>query len=243
MSAARLFEVAEINLPFVGGSWRFAETEAKRIAERWRARVVANPRLYNGRVVMLGAHAIETLADGARVLTGGCFETDYASFMAWRDFGFPDREAFNVFAMAALIGADGGFLLGEMAAHTSNAGAIYFPAGTPGPEDVFDGRLDLTASATRELAEETGVAASEVAFGPTWTVVYAPPRIACMKLMRLAEPAEAAKARIEAFLAADRDAELAAIHIARRFEDVDEKRTPPFAVEFLRFAFAHRPVG
>jgi 8-oxo-dGTP pyrophosphatase MutT (NUDIX family) len=243
VSAARLFDVAEVDLPFFGGGWRFAETEAERIAERWRARLAAQPRLYNGRVLMLGAHAIETRADGARVLTGGCFETDYASFIAWRDFGFPDREAFNVFAMAALVGADGGFLLGEMATHTFNAGAIYFPAGTPGPEDVFDGRLDLTASAMRELGEETGVAANEVAFASTWTVVYAPPRIACMKVMRLAEPAEAAKARIEAFLAADRDAELAAIHVARRLEEVDERRTPPFVVDFLRFAFAQRPLG
>jgi hypothetical protein len=61
--------------------------------------------------------------------------------------------------------------------------------------------------------------------------------------MRLAEPAEAAKARIEAFLAADRDAELAAIHVARRLEEVDERRTPPFVVDFLRFAFAQRPLG
>ena len=118
--------------------------------------------------------------------------------------------------MAALVGADGGFLLGEMAAHTANAGATYFPAGTPDPNDVFDGKVDLAASALRELEEETGIAADEVAFAPGWTVVYAPPRIACLKLMRLAEPAEAVKARVEAFLAADPDAELAGMRIVAR---------------------------
>jgi hypothetical protein len=35
--------------------------------------------------------------------------------------------------MAALRGADGAFLLGEMAPHTTNGGQIYFLAGTPDP--------------------------------------------------------------------------------------------------------------
>jgi hypothetical protein len=45
--------------------------------------------------------------------------------------------------MAALRGADGAFLLGEMAPHTTNGGQIYFLAGTPDPSDVFDGKVDL----------------------------------------------------------------------------------------------------
>ncbi len=66
--------------------------------------------------------------------------------------------------MAALRSADGAFLLGEMAPHTANAGQIYFAAGTPDLSDVFDGRVDLTASVKRELREETGMAADETKF-------------------------------------------------------------------------------
>ena len=80
--------------------------------------------------------------------------------------------------MAALRGADGAFLLGEMAPHTVNGGQIYFPAGTPDPSDVVAGRVDLDASARRELFEETGVRAEETIIGATWKVVFAGWRIA-----------------------------------------------------------------
>ena len=243
MNAPRIVEVAELDLSLVTQPWPFAEAEAQKIAAHWRARQAAKPRLYNGRVLLLGRHAFATRADGAEVFRGAYFETDYAAFLAWRDFGFPGSQVSNGFSMAALVGSDGAFLLGEMAAHTANAGAIYFPAGTPDPKDVFAGRVDLTASATRELFEETGLDTHEVAYGPAWTLVYAPPRIACMKIMRLAAPAEAIKARIDAFLADDADAELARMHIVRSPGDVDEKRSPRFVVDFLEFAFAQRLVG
>ncbi len=243
MSAPRILEVAELDLRFHAQPWPFAEAEAEKISAHWRARLAAQPRLYNGRVLLLGQHAFERRADGAKALRGDYFEADYAAFLAWRDFGYPDAQVCNGFSMAALVGEDGAFLLGEMAAHTANAGAIYFPAGTPDPKDVFAGRVDLTASATRELLEETGLETRDVAYGPAWTVVYAPPRIACMKIMRLAAPAEAIKARIDAFLAADPGAELARMHIARGPDDIDERRSPRFIVDFLRFAFAQRSVG
>lgn len=243
MSAPRILEVAELDLKLAPEVWPFEQAEAERIAAHWRARQAVQPRLYNGRVLLMGRHALETSEDGAPVLRGDYFETDYAAFLAWRDFGFPDAQVCNAFSMAALVSSDDAFLLGEMAPHTANAGAIYFPAGTPDRSDVFEGRVDLTASATRELCEETGVEAREAAFGPGWTVVYAPPRIACMKLMRLDAPAEAIKRRVDAFLAADANAELSAMHIVRRPEEIDAKRSPRFVVDFLEFAFAQRLVG
>jgi len=242
VSASRILSIDALDFAFAPRAWPFAEAQAERIAEHWRIRVERQPRLYNGRVLLLSRHAVGADRRGV-TLSGEYFETDFAAFLAWRDFGFPDPTVANAFAMAALVGADGGFLLGEMAPHTSNAGATYFPAGTPDPNDVFDGKVDLAASALRELEEETGLTAAAVAPDPGWTVVYAPPRIACLKFMRLAEPAEAVKARIEAFLVADPDAELSRMHVVRGPADVDRARAPRYIVDFLDYAFAHRSAG
>jgi len=242
VSASRIETIDAYDLSLTPRAWPFAQAEAERIAAHWRVQIAAKPKLFNGRVLLMGRHAIERGPDGA-TLRGDYFETDFAAFLAWRDFGYPDANVVNAFAMAALLGADGAFLVGEMASHTANAGKIYFPAGTPDPEDIFDGKVDLMASALRELGEETGVQPHEVVFDGQWIVVYAPPRIACLKIMRLAEPAETAKARIEAFLAKDSHPELCAMHVVRSSGDVDRRHTPAFLVDFFDYAFAQGSAG
>jgi 8-oxo-dGTP pyrophosphatase MutT (NUDIX family) len=243
LKETRVLEVAELDLNLAPRDWAFARERAAEIEAHWQTRRAKQPSLFNGRVLLMGSHEIATRADGALVLRGAYFETDFAAFLAWRDFGFPDDSVCNGFSMAALQGSDGAFLLGEMAAHTANAGAIYFAAGTPDRQDVFGERVDLAASVTRELEEETGISADETVYDRSWIVVHAPPRVACLKIMRLNIAAETAKARIEEFLARDPHAELARVHVARRAEDLDAARTPKFIKDFLNYAFAQRPVG
>jgi 8-oxo-dGTP pyrophosphatase MutT (NUDIX family) len=240
---ARLLEVAELDLAFESSRWEFAERQAAAIATHWSRLTKAKPAMFNGRVLLLGQRVIETRSDGNLKLKGVYFETDYADFLAWTAFGHAGEPVDNCFAMAALRSDDGAFLLGEMAHHTYNAGQIYFPAGTPDPDDVFDDRVDLEASARRELLEETGLLAAETNIGPDWTVVITSQRIACMKLMTFPLPAIRLKARIEAFLARDPLAEFVRMHIVRDPEDIDEERVPSFVADYLRYAFAQRAVG
>jgi 8-oxo-dGTP pyrophosphatase MutT (NUDIX family) len=243
LSSTAHFLQVELDLVFEASRWAFSERQATSIAAHWARLRKAKPSLFNGRVLLLGRRAIETRFDGALTLKGVYFETDYADYVAWQEFGFPGEPVENCFAMAALRGADGAFLLGEMAPHTFTAGQIYFPAGTPDPTDVFDGRVDLEASVRRELFEETGLEAGETEMAGGWTLVFAPQRIACMKLMTLVDPAARAKARIDAHLALDPHAEFSRMHIVRSPRDIDESRVPVFVAAYLRAAFAHGSVG
>ena len=231
---ARIVKVADLDLAYEPAPWAFARSRAEEIAANWAARKAALPRLFDGRVLMLGRHCFARRDDGAAILRGVYLSTDYKSFLAWRDFGYSDRDVCNCFSMAALLSSDGAFLLGEMAAHTANAGSVYFPSGTPDPSDIIDGRVDLAASARRELHEETGISAEEVEAAPDWTIVHAPPRIACMKVMRMDETAHRIKARVDAFLAQDPDAELSCLRIVRRTRDLEALNSPRFVVDFIR---------
>jgi len=171
--------IERIELGFVLRPWLFAAAQEAAIKAHFAALQRARPELRNGRVLLLGDYAID---DG--VLRGTCFATDFASFLAWRDWGFPDHTVKNFFAMGALRAADDPFLLGVMAPHTANAGRIYFPAGTPEPADVHDGMVDLTGSLRRELAEETGLALDDLAAHPGWHAILSGPQLALIRLLR-----------------------------------------------------------
>ena len=104
-----------------------------------------------------------------------------------------------------------------MAAHTANAGKIYFVGGTPDPADVFDGlRQNLGASVLRELEEETGITAENVQPDTGWHAVFAGPRIAMLKVLnsRL-RPAQLVR-EIRAFLQVEPKPELADVRVCAR---------------------------
>lgn len=208
--------------------WAFADERRTEIDAHFAALKRDKPKTWNGRSLLLRSGEI---ADG--VLRGVCLETDYANSIAWRDWGFPDTSVRNIFAMAALRASDGAYLLAVMGAHTVTAGHIYFPAGTPDPDDVFGETLDLERGVLRELAEETGLTAADVTVEPGWHAMPFGQRLALMKSMQARQDAETLRARILAFLAAEREPELSGIHIVRSVVDL-HPAMPPYVAAFLR---------
>jgi 8-oxo-dGTP pyrophosphatase MutT (NUDIX family) len=211
--------------------WDFAVKRRAEIDHHFAARRRRQPALWNGRVLLLKKYRIDN-----RILSGSSFETDFASFMAWRDWDFPDRSVFNVFAMAAVRAADGGYLIGEMAGHTASAGQLYFPCGTPDPEDVAAGMLDLEGSAGRELFEETGIDIATLAVRPGWNLVRERNFVALIKEATFAGDAQELRARVMRYLGSTAQPEFSDIRIARWRGDLTAQ-IPAFVVAFLERAW------
>jgi len=217
--------------------WEFAHARANDIARHFAARQRERPALWNGRVLLLHRFVVEN-----GVLRGSSFETDYASFLAWRDWGCPDAGVFNVFAAAALQAADGAYLVGRMAPFTSIAGQWLFPCGTPDPEDISEGMLDLAGSARRELFEETGLDIETMRAEAGWTLVRDSGFVALIKRVTASESAEDLRARIVRHLASDAQPEFSEIRILRGIADVD-RDMPRFLRAYLAAAWSQASLG
>ena len=214
--------------------WPFADAHRAAIDAHFARRQASRPQIWNGGVVLAAEYHI-----AGRSLSGSCFETDFASLLAWSDWDFPQAEAVDCFAMGALRSADGAFMVGVMGEHTANAGCIYFPAGTPEPGDIVDAQLDLAGNVTREVAEETGLTVEDYDAAPGWHAVPVGPRLALIKL--LAAPASALdlQRQIRLHIAHDANPELADIRIVRSPADFDP-RMPPFVTAYLDYCFRYR---
>ena len=227
MNAPRIRRVTTLDLRVTPWDWSFAKARRGEIDAHFAAAQRAKPKIWNGRVLL----ARNARFDGDR-LTTDYFETDFASFLAWRDWGYPDKDVFNGFGMGALRSSDGAFVLGEMAEHTANAGRIYFPAGTPDLDDIRDGAVDIAGSVAREAEEETGLGPQHYRTAPDWCCVDTGPSLAMIRTLQADLTGEALRALIEANLSRQSQPELSAIHLVRRRGDLTGAM-PRFVTAYL----------
>jgi 8-oxo-dGTP pyrophosphatase MutT (NUDIX family) len=232
--AASIIHVDRLELTMTPQPWAFADERRAEIDAWFAALQGEKPAIRNGRVLLLHEYAF-----AAGVFRGRYLEADYASFAAWRAWGRPPAAVCDCFGAAAIVTADGAFLLGVMGPHTANAGRIYFPCGTPDPKDIVGGEVDLDFSVRRELKEETGFDVAEFVAELGWTAMFDLPLIAHIKVLRSSNSAETLRARALDRLARQRQPELADIRIVRGPADFDPAM-PRFVTAFLAQRFAVR---
>jgi 8-oxo-dGTP pyrophosphatase MutT (NUDIX family) len=234
MDAPLIFHIDRLELSFAPKAWVFATEHRAEIDDYFEALKREKTELWNGRVLLMHHQVIEQ-----GVLRGQYLETDYASFAAWCHWGRPAAGVRDCFSAAAMLTADGAFLLAVMSPHTFNGGRIYFPCGTPDPDVLVGDKVDLDLSVRRELKEETGLDISGFEAEAGWTLVADGPLTALIKVLRSTENATALRERILAHLAREERPELADILIVRGAGDIDPA-VPGFVRAFLSARFASR---
>ena len=222
-----IIPLTRLDLRFEPAPWPFADQRRAEIDAYFAKLRVEKPEMWNGRVLLLRRGEI-----GDGILSGAYSEVDFASFIAWRDWGFPDKTIRNCFPMAALRSSDGAFLLGVMGSHTATAGQIYFPAGTPDLNDVNGDAVDLERGVIRELIEETGLGPADFSAEPGWSATPLGQRLALMKVVQARDTAATLHERIRVSLASQKQPELSDIHIVRSVDDL-RPTMPAYVATFL----------
>jgi 8-oxo-dGTP pyrophosphatase MutT (NUDIX family) len=233
MTEPVIHRVTALDLNYEPWNWPFASARRADIDAHFALKQREKPDIWNGQVLL--ARRPAWVADR---FSASYFATDFASFLAWRDWGFVDASVFNSFGMGALRCADGAFVMGEMGAHTSSAGRIYFPAGTPDPDDIVGDRVDIAGSVTRELEEETGLTPDDYEPDSHWDCVSTGATIALIRVLNVAVSADVLRARIEANLKLQKQPELSAIHLVRARADISAAM-PTFVAAFIKRQFAN----
>lgn len=231
--------VRHLDIRMSGEPLPFAVREAGPIGERWRAAVAANPALYDGPILLFSDF---TVADGR--LSATAHRTGFSSLLHLVDVDDREGRAKNLFGAAAVVAADAVHLLGRMGPKTAFPGTVKCAGGTPDDLDVRDdGRVDILGSIVRELAEETGLEAAAARHEPDLVVVVDGPLVAVHAVLHFPEPAAALAARIEAFLAADADPELAGVVAIGPDDRLDGHAMPGYTRAFLAGRFRRQHQG
>src|SRR5262249_11641375 len=215
-------------------SWPFAVHRRAQIGQHFlRRQHERRGALWNGRVLLIRRYKIE---DG--ILRAVSFETDYASFLAWREWDFPDRNVFHIFPSAVLQSVDGAYIVGKMGPSTAAPGTLHFPSGSLDLSDVTaEGTIDIEGSLRRELLEETGIEIATLEAEPVWSLVQDRCYLALMKRLKGRQKANALRSTILRHIARDPHPEFSAIEIVRGLEDCNSTM-PDFIKAFFKPAFS-----
>jgi 8-oxo-dGTP pyrophosphatase MutT (NUDIX family) len=205
--------VSAIEVRLDPGQHPFEAANADAIEANWQREVSANPALFDGTIVLLSE-----LAYAEARLTGRCHAVRYATLLYWRRSRPQGAE--HAFAHAALVSSDGALVAIRMAAHTANAGRIYFAAGSFEPFDFRDGLVDVEANMAREVGEETGLDISATPRDTSYHLFSRDSMTVIFRRCYLDETADEIARHIAGFVASEEQSEIDGAVIIRKGDDL-----------------------
>ena len=190
----------------VKGQHPFEVENHDAIAVTWQRLQAENPAVYNGRTVLAESWCVH---EG--VFRAVCREVNYATLLHWLKGSRGNSWAvpLHFYAAPAIISGDSKALMGRMAAHTANAGRIYFPSGSMEREDFTDGMADFAGNMRREVLEETGIDLADAKAGEEYLLWQGRGVAALIREYRFEEAAETLRLKMLEFCRSEKsDGEL-----------------------------------
>jgi hypothetical protein len=216
--------LGEASLAVDEARWHYETKNKARIERHWKRAHSENPALHNGEIFMLTRWSI--IEDR---LEGAVQPASYASFLYWREQGYPETGARNCFGSSVLQSREGHVLYGRMAANTATAGLVYPVGGSFGKEDVSEGRLQVETNIARELTEETGLKPEDAVRVAGYICVEEGPRISLAANFLFDCDSDELRRRIRAHLEVCGDPELDEVVVFRRRAFARHHRMPAYA--------------
>lgn len=229
-----VFPVAGVDVRLDPAAHPFEQANEAAIERHWQAARAANPALFDGRVALLSR-----LACRNGHLVGRCHIVRFATFLYWRTLR-PTVHAGHAYTHAMLVGSDDALVAIRMAAHTANAGSVYFAAGTFEAQDFRDGRADITANMRREVLEETGIDLGESAREEGLHAVSKATGTVVFRRYFLDETADRLAQAIDRFVAAQDEPEIDGPVVIRSPDDLPDGLAPQM-FDLVRWHFANPP--
>lgn len=234
--APGVHHVSGCRLAVGGGPWAYAEAHAGEISEFWQAQKQANPKFFDGVVHLLRSCSI----DGDGVFHGDFVRTRFRNYLYWRLNGFEASGVLDGFGTALVRTSDGKIVFGEQTAGNVNTGLLDLLGGFIDARDVRDdGVIDIDASISREVSEETGFNLNELKRRPGYYIAVAMPQISIAILYDAGDNADQLEKRVAAFLSKDDCPELQRIRTIRRLDEAGNSTVPRYARLLLDRVLEH----
>lgn len=228
---SKIVQVEKVALLLTDGPLGYGVRHAAAIATEFAAAQAGNPHLFNGGFFLFSRPRVEVGRFRAEATA-----TDYATFLHWRNSGWPDVGLAHIFPVGAVVTRDRRLLLGRMGATTVNAGRFYPPSGSFDPSDLTcDGRIDPLANILREIGEEVGIAADGWPRRDDWLVIPHGPRIALVSVIEAPFDSSDLDAEIQAHLGGEAIPELGGFE----FRAFDQPLPAEQTVGYVNALLAH----
>jgi 8-oxo-dGTP pyrophosphatase MutT (NUDIX family) len=239
-----VFRITSCELQRVPGVWAYATDNAVAIDLHWQQARAANSQMFDGVIHLVSAATLEGGHFAAMLL-----RTDFKSFLYWRAQEFPETGVRDGFGSALIRSMEGHILLGRQRHGNINGGLTYLPGGFIDEKDVQpNGVIDIDASISRELSEETGLAMGDGLNGDRrngggYVLTLSGAQISIAREYRSHLTSVALRERVLAHLASDANSELADIVIVRRAADLVGLAMPAYAKALLPWLIADEGLG